>query len=232
MLLLSTYGPMLRLSTCWGKLNAMSQPPSTPAPKTDRYHHGDLRAALLDAAAALLAEHGVAGLSLRDCSRHAGVSHAAPYRHFASKEALLAALASQGFGWLYAAGMAAMAPHSDPVTRLDAYGHAYVRFALTHPHHFRLMFTSEIAPAAPPPSDQGGESAYVLLRDAAAAVSGSRDDPDLVAVSYWSRPHGLAMLLLDRRIPPERIGSDEALTQMIQAALGDDRPAPGRPTIR
>lgn len=201
----------------------MNSPANSQLPKTDRYHHGDLRAALLDAAVALLAEHGVAGLSLRDCARRAGVSHAAPYRHFASKEALLAAIASQGFGWLYDAGVAAMAPHTDPVVRLDAYGHAYVRFALAHPQHFRLMFTSECDPTAPTAADQDTDGAYVLLRDAAATVSGSSADPDLAAVSYWSRPHGLAMLLLDRRIPPDRIGSDLALTQLIQAALGGDR---------
>ncbi len=204
----------------------MNLPTSPPPEKTDRYHHGDLRAALLDAAVVLLAERGIAGLSLRDCARRVGVSHAAPYRHFASKEALLAALASQGFGWLYAAGVAAMAPHTDPVARLDAYGHAYVRFALAHPHHFRLMFASECDRGAPAASDKAAESAYVLLRDAAAAVNGGRGDPDLAAVSYWSRPHGLAMLLLDGRIAPERLGSDQALTQVIQAALGDDRPAP------
>lgn len=199
--------------------------------KTDRYHHGDLRAALLDAAVILLAEHGVSGLTLRDCARRAGVSHAAPYRHFASKEALLAAIATQGFGWLHQAGLAAMTPHVDPVARLDAYGHAYVRFALAHPHHFRLMFTSECHDSGPTPQEQSQDNAYVLLREAATAVSPAGSDRDLAAVAYWSRPHGLALLLLDQRIPAARIASDAALTALIQATLGGERAELNRPLL-
>lgn len=198
-------------------------PDSPPETKTDRYHHGDLRTALLDAAVIVLAEHGVSGLSLRECARRAGVSHAAPYRHFASKEALLAAIATQGFAWLYDAGVAAMAPFTDPVARLDAYGLSYVRFALAHPQHFRLMFTSEFSLAPPTAQDQKDDRAYVLLRDAAVAVSAPGTDPDMAAVAYWSRPHGLAMLLLDERIPAARVASPAALTELIRATVHGDR---------
>ncbi len=194
-----------------------------PASRTDTYHHGDLRTALLDAAVQVLAEHGVSGLSLRECARRVGVSHAAPYRHFASKEALLAAIAAQGFAWLYAAGSAAMAPFTDPVARLDAYGLSYVRFALAHPQHFRLMFTSECSRDAPTAEGQDADLAYRLLRDAALAVSPPGVDPDVAAVAYWSRPHGLAMLLLDARIPAARVASAAALTELIHATVHGER---------
>ena len=197
----------------------------------DGYHHGDLRAALLEAAAAALAEHGVSGLSLRDCARRAGVSHAAPYRHFASKEELLGAIAGQGFLWLHQAGLDAMAPLSDAEARLDAYGHAYVRFALAHPQHFRLMFTSECAFAAPTAEDQQQDGAYALLREAASAVAGPGVDPDVAAVSYWSRPHGLALLLLDGRIPAARVATEAVLHALIDATLRLGREAgPSRRT--
>src|SRR5690606_29637298 len=92
----------------------------------DRYHHGDLRAALLQAAVDVLAERGLGGLSLRECARRLNVSHAAPYRHFADKEALLVELAAEGFVRLADAGEHAMAPYERAEERLRAYGLAYV----------------------------------------------------------------------------------------------------------
>src|ERR1700674_5400381 len=95
------------------------------------YHHGDLPAALLRAAGKTLEKHGPAGLSLRAAARRAGVSHNAPYRHFPGREALLAALAAEGFAML------AERLRGQPGR---AMGEAYVRFALEHPQRFRLMF--------------------------------------------------------------------------------------------
>ncbi len=227
MLLVSTYATNVAPVNIVRQTSSMSTPSDALSEtRTDRYHHGDLRAALLDAAVHVLAEQGVSGLSLRECARRAGVSHAAPYRHFPSKEALLAAIASQGFAWLYEVGVAAMAPIADPVARLDAYGLSYVQFALAHPQHFRLMFTSECTLVAPTAQEQSADRAYVLLRDAAAAVSAPGVDPDVAAVAYWSRPHGLAMLLLDARIPAVRMASPEALEELIRATVHGDRWTP------
>src|SRR4051812_47242054 len=92
------------------------------------YHHGDLRTALLASAAELLDEGGAEAVSLRECGRRAGVSHAAPYRHFPTKEALLIALSDEGFTWLANLGEAAMRGIRGARARLDAYGVAYVRF--------------------------------------------------------------------------------------------------------
>ena len=108
---------------------------STSIRKRGGYHHGDLRAAVLQAAGEILETEGLSGLSLREAARRAGVSHNAPYRHFADRESLLAALAAEGFGLLAAAQREAAAKIG-----LRGMGEAYVRFALAHPERFQLMF--------------------------------------------------------------------------------------------
>src|SRR5258708_321301 len=105
------------------------------------YHHGDLPAALLKAAGKALEQKGIASLSLRDAARRAGVSHNAPYRHFPHREALLAALAAEGFALLAERLRGRQGPEL---------GVAYVQFALQHPQRFRLMFGG-VSPMAPPP---------------------------------------------------------------------------------
>ncbi|HJL16280.1 MAG TPA: TetR/AcrR family transcriptional regulator [Sandaracinaceae bacterium LLY-WYZ-13_1] len=192
--------------------------PRRPRKKPDdRYHHGDLRAALLEAAVEVLRERGVQGASLRECARRAGVSHAAPYRHFESKDALLTAVAGQGFAWLHAAGAAAMEGVSDPRDRLDAYGVAYVRFAMEHPEHFRVMFTSELPEGMTDATDQAAaDAAFELLRAQAAAVVGPGEDDEVAALAFWSLVHGLSLLILDGRVPAERVRTSaqvEALTR-------------------
>lgn len=109
------------------------------------YHHGDLRAALLDAADALLDQGGDGAVSLREAARMAGVSATAAYRHFADKEALLAALALRGFE-AFGAAMAAAVAVGD-VSPHVARGRAYLRFALARPGRFRLMFGPLLARA-------------------------------------------------------------------------------------
>ncbi len=167
------------------------------------YHHGDLRAALLEAAVGLIGERGLHGLSLRECARRAGVSHAAPYRHFADRGALLLAIAEQGFAWLMEAGQKAMEGIDEPRARIDAYGAAYVRFAYERPVHHRVMFSSEL----PESGDATDSGAFDLLMKAAAVLPGADDDPTLTGLASWSLVHGLSMLILDQRIPAEKVGS-------------------------
>src|SRR5262249_39426193 len=104
----------------------------------------DLSAQLLDAAAALISERGPHDFSLREVARRPRVSEAAPYWHFASKEALLAAVAAQGFVGLAAAMDHARVSSKRPRRRLLELGVAYVRFAIAHPSQLRIMFGSEI----------------------------------------------------------------------------------------
>ncbi|MFK7984595.1 MAG: TetR/AcrR family transcriptional regulator [Sandaracinaceae bacterium] len=189
-----------------------------------RYHHGDLRAALLHAAVEVLRERGVAGLSLRECARRAGVSHAAPYRHFSNKDALMVAIAAEGFRWLVAMGEKAMADLTDTRERLDAYGVAYVRFAILHPEHHRLMFASELDSSAATPEDLAdADAAFELLQRLAGDVAGPEEDSLLAAVAFWSLVHGLSMLILDGRIPPEHIADEAQVDALTRATFAQWR---------
>jgi AcrR family transcriptional regulator len=151
------------------------------------YHHGDLRAALIDAAETLLDAGG--DISLREAARMAGVSPTAAYRHFADKDALLAALAVRGFREFgLALGEAAA---RNPGHELAARGRAYIRFALARPGRFRLMFGPLLSRAATENPE---------LRETARrtfdALEGITGDPD-EALRRWGLVHGLAHLLLD-----------------------------------
>src|SRR4029079_17242415 len=110
--------------------------------RADTYQHGDLRPALIQAGLKLLGEEGVQGLSLRGAAQLAGVSHAAPYRHFRDKDALVAAIAERGFRLLTQAmrDELARSRSRDAVARLRAIGQGYVTFAVTHPAYFRVIF--------------------------------------------------------------------------------------------
>src|SRR5688572_18472909 len=107
------------------------------------YHHGDLRRALLSAAADILSRRGLSDLSLREAAEMAGVSPTAPYRHFSDKEALLAGLAEEGF-LLLGARLKEALSSGDFLERLRAAGRAYLSFALSHPAHYRVMFGGAI----------------------------------------------------------------------------------------
>lgn len=149
------------------------------------YHHGDLRAALLDAADALVEKGGDGAVSLREAARAAGVSATAAYRHFADKEALLAALAARHFRD-FGAAIAAAAQQGG----LGARGRAYVHFALARPGRFRLMFGGLLARAAAHPDLRAASRATF---DGLRGAAGSEDG----ALRAWAFVHGLAHLLLD-----------------------------------
>jgi AcrR family transcriptional regulator len=116
------------------------------------YHHGDLRNALVTAALQAIAEEGAEGFTLRDAARRAGVSPAAPYRHFADRDALLGAVAAEVMERLGAAMDAAVAQAgtTDPLEIFRATGVAYVRFAVEHPAHFRIMNMPTVLARTPP----------------------------------------------------------------------------------
>lgn len=163
--------------------------------------HGGLRQVLLHAALGILAEHGVPGLTLREVARRAGVSSMAPYRHFAAKDALLAAVAEEGFRRL--GQRLADTPHADPLADLAAQGAAYVRFACEEPALYRLMFGPFLRCFADHPGLREAMAAAraALTRAVAAALpeadAATRED---VALACWSLSHGLASLLVDGRL--------------------------------
>jgi AcrR family transcriptional regulator len=187
------------------------------------YHHGDLRRALIDAAIALVEEQQSWGFSLRELARRAGVSHNAPYSHFAGKAELLAELAVSGFELMRDAMARAAAAAPTPDAACAAIGEAYIRFGRAHPGRYRLMFRSTLmAPEAGPaePVARAAHEAKMVIHNVIrdCAVSGvfavDPQDPsgiELAVLACWSSVHGLTMLFLDNllgelaRSHPERV---------------------------
>ncbi len=162
------------------------------------YHHGSLPQSLVETALEVLHEGGTAALSLRAVARRAGVSPTAPYRHFADKEALLAAVAAHGFGLLAARLMKADGPADTAEAALVAQGVAYVQFACDDPALFRLMFGRNGSEAHAALHDAASRAYAVLAqRVAGMADATTRDDLTLAA---WSLVHGLASLVVDGQL--------------------------------
>jgi AcrR family transcriptional regulator len=164
----------------------------------------DLRRTLLDASLDLIAHEGLEGFSMREVARRAGVSHQAPYHHFADREAILAAIVAEGFEGLREAMQTALAEAGPkPAARLNAIGGVYVRFALANPAHFKLMFRSELVHAERHQNAKAcAQSAFDLLvqvADEAAVARGGAPERSLVFAA-WSLAHGLATLLLEGKL--------------------------------
>jgi AcrR family transcriptional regulator len=178
------------------------------------YHHGDLRGALVRAARTLLEKRGLAALSLRAAARAAGVSPAAPYHHFADKQALLDAVAAQGFDALRSAMVKPTKQKAGPDARLDASGIGYIVFALENPALFRLMFGGgEQDVSAGPRLIEARERAFDVLQTAVAETSADGKADRFVCLRLWALVHGIATLILDGGIKPSEygLGSGEAL---------------------
>lgn len=169
----------------------------------DRYHHGNLREALVSSAHGLLRSDGVSGLSMRKVAAKAGVSAAAPYHHFKDKDSLLAALVQSGFTRL----ISSMTDHSvssQPfIGRFEHMGQSYVRFAMASPHLYALMFGAGMLdkdkhPGAACAADGAFEMLVEVIRagQAEGVVAGAEPRP--VALATWSMVHGLASLLIDK----------------------------------
>ncbi|HSM91361.1 MAG TPA: TetR-like C-terminal domain-containing protein [Anaeromyxobacteraceae bacterium] len=222
----------------------MPRRPSTARKPAGRYHHGELRHALLDAAAAVVEREGIGALSLRELARRLGVSHAAPAHHFADRTALLAALAADGYARFGAALADAARRERDPFERLFAVGRAYVQFALDHPGRFRVMFgreLSELDPPPCPPEPEGGAAWQVLLDTVRGVLEVTaperRADAEGVAFACWATVHGAAMLWLDGPLraalpPAEARARFEAGLEASLAMIGAALRAPGRPPPR
>lgn len=177
--------------------------PTRKRPKT--YHHGDLREALILAATELLEEKGLAGFTLRECARRAGVSHAAPAHHFATAADLLAEIAARGFERFVAAlGEAADGGDAAPEARIAAMGQAYVAFALANPAVYGLMFRGSAGSLQSPHLKSASTAAWQQLCDAVAAALGPRrqDEVFAKAAAVWALVHGTATLMLDGKLPP------------------------------
>lgn len=185
-------------------------------PRTTAYHHGDLRAACLRAARELLEKDGSAALSMRAVARRAGVSPTAPYRHFPEREALVSAVAAEGYREL-AEHLGAAHPAPGTPDELAAVAVAYVRFALDHPALFRAMFAEPCVPGTPDNSERAAAIAAIteyvrgIVRRAFPAA-----DPDALWTAVWALVHGLAFLHLDGKLDTS---TPDAVAEQVRTAV-------------
>lgn len=194
-----------------------------PKKPDQTYHHGDLRRVLIDTAVEIISEQGTNDLSLRKTAKRAGVSHAAPYRHFKDKNAILSAVAKEGFEMM-------LKITEERITRnqgneLDHFaicGLSYIDFALTYPSHYRVMFgtrsddsyfSDEFTPESIP--------VFQLLRDKIVICQQKgllkSGDPWEMALAAWSIVHGFAMLRIDHHIQDQ--GMDEKKLRELQRTV-------------
>lgn len=198
---------------------------------TDKnYHHGDLKNALIQAGIEILAEEGVGGLSLRKAARKAGVSHAAPYAHFADKQTLIAAIAADGHAKINTRlGQVLMNYPDDPLRQLLGAVWAYVEFGLESPDHYKITFSGAV-------QDEHGfpefmEYSQLNLRILNQIVERCRTvgvldstgmDTEMQAVSLWGLIHGLVTLTIQHQIPSlflERVEPKNILITALQQVV-------------
>lgn len=167
------------------------------------YHHGNLKQALVDAALEILYADGATAMTLRAVARRAGVTQAAPYHHFVDRDALMAAVAEAGFSQLLAALDAIRSDGAaNPRRAMQDLAVVYVRFALQHPAHYRLMFGNALAERSPYPEvgrwvlELRKQIADVIIALQARGLA-RRGEPGDLALTVWSLVHGLAMLMID-----------------------------------
>ena len=174
--------------------------------ETNSYHHGDLKNALIQAGVDILAEEGLGALSLRKVAKQAGVSHAAPYSHFADKQALIAAISTEGFKQLYVQIQEIFESyHDEPRNLLVETAWAYIQFALNEPDRFKLMFSSVIEKEKDYPdfveiSQQNFQQLVAMVEICQQAGILKPGPSELTAVNVWAAVHGLVTLALEGQV--------------------------------
>ena len=206
--LVTLYRVMLPVSTV-GRVTLEAQILAGDQNPAKPYHHGNLWQTLVQAGIAILHEEGVHALTLRAVARRAGVSHAASYRHFADKEALLAAIAEDGFH-LLVVGLADVLAHDYPdvETMIQEAGRRYVHFVLENPDHVRVMFSGLLVdydkyPDLCESADQSFALLVEMIQRLQQAGKIAPGNPQLQGMAAWSMVHGLSSLLMEQSYPPE-----------------------------
>ncbi|HMF76318.1 MAG TPA: TetR/AcrR family transcriptional regulator [Bryobacteraceae bacterium] len=195
------------------------------------YHHGNLRDALLAASLVLIREVGIREFTLREVARRAGVSHAAPYRHFRDKDEVLAAIAEGGFDGLTAAMQSGASKSQDSFGRLRNAGLAYIEFAQEQPEHFHVMFTVDLDKVRHPSAKAAAERCFAVLVALVTAWHDGRflnGSPQTNALMAWTTVHGIAELALRGQLG---FRSREELQDFSKAAMdlfgrGSELPGP------
>ena len=207
---------------------ATKRPRASRKPR-DRYHHGDLRRALLDEALRTIQDDGVEALTLRTIGVRLGVSRTALYRHFTDKRALLSAVATEGFRLLTERLLDAWG--AGGVRGFNAMGVAYIRFAMGNGSHYRVMFGGFVGDQ-PRDEDRMREStaAFQALVDAIVALQRNgtvrKDDPLQLARFIWAAVHGVSMLIIDGQLSHEQTSIDELIEFAVERInTGIARPA-------
>jgi AcrR family transcriptional regulator len=207
---------------------ATRRPRSSRKPR-DRYHHGNLRRALLDEAVRTIQDEGIEALTLRTIGVRLGVSRTALYRHFTDKRALLSAVATEGFRLLTERLLDAWG--AGGVRGFNAMGVAYIRFAMANPPHYRVMFGGFVDDG-PRDEDLIREStaAFQALVDALVALQKGgavrKDDPLLLARFIWAAVHGVSMLIIDGQLAHQQTSIDELIEFAVERInTGIARPA-------
>jgi AcrR family transcriptional regulator len=208
---------------------------------TKNYHHGDLKNALIQAGVEILAADGIGGLSLRKVAQKAGVSHTAPYAHFTDKQALIAAISTEGHRKVHTRITQAMGEHpDDPLRQLVETAWATVTFATEEPAWYRVTFSGAVEHERDYPAlVESTARNYGLVRGLTvhcqAAGILQAGDPDLVTVGVWSLVHGFISLILEGQVSHavlERFTRREmlisALNQITLVEIkAQDFPTPG-----
>lgn len=189
------------------------------------YHHGDLKNSLIEAGIKILENEGVGGLSLRKVARRAGVSHSAPYAHFADKQALIAAIAAEGHLKIHERLMAAWNRHvNDPLRLLVGSAWAYVSFGLEFPAYYKVTFSGTL------------ENEHIhrdfmeisqrnlqLLKNiieqcrSTGILQAEEIDSEIQAISLWGQLHGLVSLIIQGQIPSSLLASVEPQDMLLVA---------------
>jgi AcrR family transcriptional regulator len=200
------------------------------------YHHGNLREALIRAALDLIAKHGPAGFTFADAARAAGVSSAAPYRHFRDRDELMADVARRGFEMLTEELTRAWDEgRPEPLAAFERIGRAYLGFARREPAFYAAMFEAGLPPDADNELRQAGERAFEVLRGATETIVAllpkeGRPPASMVALHVWSLTHGIASLFARgdaarRKLPmsPEELLEAGVLVYLQGLGLGDGK---------
>lgn len=177
------------------------------------YHHGNLKEALVASVLNLIAQRGPAGFTMAEAARFAGVSAAAPYRHFRDREALLGEVAVRGFQRFgEELGAAWDEGRPDPRTALVRVGRAYLGFAKREPAYFSAMFHGDIDVNADPSLAKASDEAFSVLMRAAEAIAlqlpeRQRPPAAMLAMHFWASAHGVAVLFAGPHVPRSRLGA-------------------------
>lgn len=196
--------------------------------RANSYHHGDLAAALIEAAEAVITERGLEGFTLRECARRAGVSHAAPAHHFRDAKGLLTAVAAVGFERLTEAQKKARAAEPKSRNRLLGVALGYLEFAFSHPTQFQLMFQQGLLDQEDERYRAASRAAFAVYIETYAEVYGFKFREDIEKISHpsvlreWAMVHGLATLTVQGQFGPARSDTDVArIKKLTRAALED-----------